>query len=160
MERELSMLKGLAMSQNANNKYIKFMTKVAMISLTIFTMFTILGCSGRLHLNYKTDLSGTKVWGEQDNQKIAVVVSLPHPEGTQIPKLVSLDEPLTFVQNTVPGAVEFRFKIEPGRLAPKKTIRLSVDYGSGPITLILQGPVRTTGQSTANTIFWTLVSSI
>lgn len=160
MERELFMSKGLAMSQYANNKYTKFITKTALIPLPIFTILTILGCSGRLHLNYKTDLSDTKVWGEQDNQQITVVVSLPHPEGSQIPKLISLDESITFAQNTVPGTVEFRFKIEPGRLAPKKTIRLSVDYGSGPITLILQGPVRTTGQSTANTIFWTIVSSI
>lgn len=154
------MSKGLAMSQSANNKYTKFITKVVPILLPVFAMLTILGCSGRLHLNYKTDLSGTKVWGEQGNQQITVVVSLPHPDGTQTPGIASLDEPITFDQNIVPGAVEFRFKIELGRLAPKKTIRLSVDYGSGPITLILQGPVRTTGQSTANTIFWTIISSI
>lgn len=152
------MLKGLLMSQIANRELKKNVKNMVIIFFVALSASFILGCSGRLHLNYKTDLSGTKVWGEQDGERISIVVSLPHPEGTEVPKFVSLDEPFAFTQKAVPGSIEFRFTIEAGRLAPKKSIRLSIDYGGGPTTLILQGPIRTTGQSTANIIFWTLIS--
>jgi hypothetical protein len=160
MAWEPSMLKGLLMSQNANKNYIEFVPKTFILFFIVLIAPIIIGCSGRLHLHYQTDLSGTKVWGEQNGEKIEIVVSLPHPEGAQIPQLTSLDEPFSFTQKAVSGTIEFRFTIEAGRLTPKKSIRLSIDYGGGPSTLILQGPVRTTGQSTANTIFWTLISGI
>ncbi len=117
-----------------------------------------LACSHRLHLDSRGAWTGTKVWAEPAGDRITVVVSLPHPEGAPSPRVTSLDEPFDFTRSDVDGATEVRFPVPRERLGAKKTIRLSVTYDGSPSTLVLEGPVRTTGQAVANTLFWTVIS--
>lgn len=121
-------------------------------------LLAALGCSHRLHLDLRGELSGTKVWAEPAGDRITVVVSLPHPEGAPSPRVTSLDEPFDFTRIEVAGATEVRFPVARERLGAKKTIRLSVAYDGSPSTLVLEGPVRTTGQAVANTLFWTVIA--
>lgn len=126
--------------------------------MLILTVAFTLGCSHKLHLNYRSELTGTKAWAEPAGEQILVVVSLPHPEGAPSPRVTSLDESFDFTRKEVAGATEIRFPIAKERLGPRKSIRLSVDYGGSPATLLLEGPVRTSGQATANTLFWSVIS--
>ncbi len=87
-----------------------------------------------------------------------MVVSSPDPEGAPSPRVASLDEPFGFTRSDVAGATEIRFPIAKDRPAAKKTLRLSVDDGGASATLVLSGPVRTTGQAVANPLFWTVIS--
>jgi hypothetical protein len=121
-------------------------------------LLAALGCSHRLHLDSRGELTGTKVWAEPAGDRITVVVSLPHPEGAPSPRVASLDEPFDFTRSEVDGATEIRFPVARERLGAKQTVRLSVTYDGAPSTLVLEGPIRTLGQAVANTLFWTVIS--
>jgi hypothetical protein len=128
------------------------------VLLGCLVLVPFLNCTRHLQVDHRAELTGTKVWAEADGTRITVVMRLPHPEGVQPPRVASLDEPFDFVRRELPGATEVRFSVPPERLGPKRTIRLSVDFGGAPLALVLEGPVRTANAEAANAIFWTVVT--